>query len=120
MHGRQKLCTSCRPAWQNARAEARAARKETRQRQQTRVALADAVPQLAAGDAAERDYAAEFGKLCATRTAALMAWAATGAPFRSFPRWREMTGREISVAIGWLPWPSTWPAPPAELLREAA
>jgi hypothetical protein len=56
-----------------------------------------------------------FTDLCrmwAKRTAKAMAWAAeTGSPVREYGGYRKMTAREVSVAIGWIPWPESWPVP---------
>jgi hypothetical protein len=94
-HARQKFCTKCRPAWQNARAAARAARK----------------PEPVPVAPVERDWLAEFNQLCAKRTRKLMTWVAGGHLARTFPLYETMTSREVSVAIGWLPWPKDWNPP---------
>lgn len=57
-----------------------------------------------------------FADLCrmwARRTAKAMAWAQkTGRPVHEYGGYRKMTAREVSVAIGWIPWPESWPLPP--------
>jgi hypothetical protein len=46
----------------------------------------------------------------ARRTGKAMDWLdSTGRPVRQYPGYQELTGREISVAIGWVPWPASWP-----------
>ena len=56
-----------------------------------------------------------FADLCrmwAKRTAKAMDWTAkTGRPVREYGGYRKMTAREVSVAIGWIPWPESWGAP---------
>jgi hypothetical protein len=97
-HARQKFCISCRPAWQNARAAARAARKAQK-------------PELVPVTPLERDWIAEFNQTCAKRTRKLMEWLKAGNRARDFLGYGEMTGREVSVAIGWVPWPGDWNPP---------
>jgi hypothetical protein len=39
----------------------------------------------------------------------LMRHLAAGKPARALLHYEEMSGREVSVAIGWIPWPVSWP-----------
>ena len=51
--------------------------------------------------------------LCAKRVSALMAFThETGKPASAFRLYPEMSGRELSVACGWLAWPVSWGNPP--------
>jgi hypothetical protein len=46
----------------------------------------------------------------AARTTAAMNWLnVTGPPIKLFPFYGAMVSREVSVAIGWEPWPTDWP-----------
>jgi DNA-binding transcriptional MocR family regulator len=54
---------------------------------------------------------ADFNRLWASRTRKLMEWLKAGKPARAFRLHEQMTGREISVAIGWVPWPEDWNPP---------
>jgi hypothetical protein len=50
-------------------------------------------------------------RLWSRRAGKLADWLeATGRPLREYPDFRKLTAREISVAIGWVPWPESWPA----------
>jgi hypothetical protein len=61
----------------------------------------------AATDIQEAEIAA-----MAARTERAIAWKATsGKSLGFYPGYGQMTGREVSVAIGWIPWPSAWPVP---------
>ena len=59
------------------------------------------------------DDRARYGMLCgiwARHTRELMDWLErTRRPVREYPDYPKLTAREIQVAIGWVPWPASWP-----------
>jgi hypothetical protein len=108
-HGRQRFCITCIPNWRRTRAAVRLGRRmeaaEAAQGERLQVVSVLPLP--------EPDEAFGYADLCrmwATRTAKLMAWTErTGRPVREYPDFPKLTAREVSVAIGWVPWPAAWP-----------
>jgi hypothetical protein len=67
-----------------------------------------------AGKAPEAFGYEDLCRMWARRTARLTDWLErTGRPVREYPDVERLTAREISVAIGWVPWPESWPGQPA-------
>jgi hypothetical protein len=65
------------------------------------------------GPAANPGGAFSYEDLCrmwSRRAGKLAAWLEnTGRPLREYPDFGALTAREVSVAIGWVPWPGSWP-----------
>jgi hypothetical protein len=99
-HGRQRFCTSCIPNWRRTRGAVRQANR-----------LDSAVAVQAEPKPAQEPFTYEdLCRVWAKRTGKQMAWLErTGNPVREYPDFRELTAREVSVAIGWVPWPASWP-----------
>lgn len=100
-HGRQKFCITCIPNWRRTRAAVR---------QAGRIKPDIARNERPPGTEDAFTYA-DLCSLWAKRTARLAEWLeATGRPVREYPDFPKLTAREVSVAVGWVPWPESWPA----------
>lgn len=112
---RQRVCTGCIPSHKRtlrALSELGKCNFEKEGVPQYHPAFNEGVnPQVT--DAPEAPRAFTYEDLCqlwARRTAKLMKWLEnTGRPLREYRDYGKLTAREVSVAIGWVPWPASWP-----------
>ena len=112
---RQRLCDGCSPAW---RRTLRAIGDQPERLVNERVYPSKTHPPITrqtprsdpAGKPGGAFSYADLCRLWARRTARLVEWRERmGRPVREYPGIRDLTAREVSVAIGWVPWPGSWP-----------
>jgi hypothetical protein len=112
---RQRLCGGCIPRRRRTERAigdlGKCAIKNPVYPRKTRISLMTQTPTSLDGSRTGRAFTYEdLCRMQARRTGKAMDWLdSTGRPVRQYPGYQELTGREISVAIGWVPWPASWP-----------
>lgn len=69
------------------------------------------IPRVTPAPGQAQEGPTEPVELYAKRASALRDFISAGNKARDFAYYPEMTAREVSVAIGWIPWPKSWPQP---------
>jgi hypothetical protein len=123
---RQRVCDGCTPAY---RRTLRAIGDQPKRITKTRVYPSTTHPAITmqtgrSPGQPETGRAFTYADLCrmwANRARKLAQWMErTGRPAREYPDYERLTGREVSVAIGWLPRPQSWPGKAASSPRSKA
>lgn len=112
---RSRICDGCQPAWKLAKRSDQPERHLTENTPTAaRVTQVNEVSVQVTEPENDLSDAEKFRRLCiwwAGRASVLKAWLeATGLPVRDYPRFGDLTSREVAVGIGWVPWPVSWPA----------